>query len=141
MRLLIEKNDRYNKKFITWLINILQMEIMSNLNMKKLQHLDNYIDEWLKNHEEVKLDNINLNTAMIVGVRNLTFYQTGQYFCIWINPKVFYPGTKLRVYKFCEFINYGNLDINGCNIFTNVFSNVAQNLSTYYNIFSLERGV
>lgn len=141
MRLLIQKNGTYNKQFIKWLIKILQMELMSNINLKKIQRLNNYVNDVLSDQEEVKVKSVNLSTAIVVGVRHLSFYESDGYFCIQINPKTFYPGTKLRVYKFCEFINYGNLDIAGCNLFTNVFSNVAENLPNYYNIFFLERGI
>lgn len=140
MRLLVQKNTTFTKNFVKWLIKILQMELMSNVNIKKVNSLNLYINEVLSQRKDIKLDSVNLNTALVVGVKHLTFYETDGYFCIHINPKTFYPGTKFRVYKFCEFINYGNLDIPGCNVFTNVFSNVADNLQTYYNIYSLERG-
>lgn len=141
MRLLIQKNGVYTKGFVKWLLDVIRMELASNINLKKLRALNVYINELLADREDLPLKDINLNTALLVGIKHIHFTQTEKYFCIEINPKTFYPGTKYRVYKFCEFINYGNLDIAGCNVFTNVFSNIAENIVTYHNIYLLERGI
>lgn len=141
MKLLIENKPGYDKSFILWLISILRMELMSSINLKKLAVLNKYFNDSLQEQLGPHYRNVNLNTVMMLSVRKLTFHKTENYFCIEVNPRAFVPGTKIRLYKICEFINYGNLDIEGCNVFTNVFANVALNLDRYYNLYCLERGL
>lgn len=141
MRLLVEKNGTYKRGFIRWLLKILQMELLSNINLKRLKLLNTYINEKLLESNIVKFKNINLNTVMLLASRNLMFYETKNYYCIQVNQKLFVPGTKIRLYKLCEFINYGNLDVEGCNTFTTVFANVAQNINDYYRLYCLDKGL
>lgn len=141
MKLLVEKNGNYKKSFIKWLLSTLEMELLANVNLKRLKALNNYINEKLTESTLVRFSNINLNTVMLLASRNLTFYETKNYYCIQVNQKLFFPVTKFRLYKLCEFINYGNLEISGCNTFTTVFANIAENIEDYYHLYCLDKGL
>lgn len=104
-------NDRDLIKFI---ILDLQSSIMKSINDKKLIKIEEEIN---KNRKRKLL----VRDIIISGVRNIRPYYFPEYVEIKIDPNIKLPNQDIYLADLCKLINYGNLSVKGCFIFSKQF--------------------
>ena len=139
MKLLVSSSEHSDDKFIQWLIGILRIRLSTLIDFRRLKRLENYYNEEIAPEQEGSSE-INLSQICVYILNNFVYFKTKQYYYITINNKKFLPGTHLSLYDIAMYINYGNQDVPGYPIFTDVFNDIMSNIEDYYRWYARERG-
>ena len=91
-------------------------------------------------YEAFDLD-IDLCDAFISILNNINYFKTKSCYHIEINRIRRFKRTGIRLIELAKFINYGNMDIGGTYVFSDVFNTVMNNINEYYNLYLMEEGV
>lgn len=129
MNITIIKNEKYTTQFITWLLSIIRVEVLSSINIGTLQ----------KYEEEVfNLYNVKISYYDVVkrSLNNLQILNSDKKYVIQVNPNILYSNTNIKLINLINLLNYGTLQVQGCFIFSNVFENVQKNIEIYYNRYN-----
>lgn len=126
--------DRDN--LIIFLISKIQSYITNNLKRGELNRWDDYLSTAKINWG--KLSKIPGTRDVILGAAyNLTYRKLPYKYSIIIDEKATIPNTNIKYEKMIHLINYGNLSINGYDIFDKAFSNIIDNFPVYINEFDM----
>ena len=128
---IIDPNNILDRSFINWLCIQIRNEVVTNINLKKLEKWDKYFNS--ENvYKSIYKKKISTRDLIVAGISNL-YYQTSEDgFWISINPNKLTPGLdRIKLETICKTINFGNQQITGYPIFTNTFQEVADNITTY----------
>ena len=118
MNLLLEK--KYEEEFYIWLLD----------KIKKLFPL------FIKKYRLIKLSqylNIDCYNVLLIASKHFILKDFRDNKIITVNNTIKYGQFLLK--DLCNFINDGNVDIKGSNIFTDFFSVVKENIDTYYFLY------
>lgn len=133
MKLAIEITDDINENFIVWLIRFIRVDILKNLNNKHLDRLNKYI-----NNNDVFGCNrtINIKNVILKAIPTIHYRKTGSVYIIYFNSNLKLFNTEYKLTDILDFITYGNLEINGCNIISDVFNSIQYNLELYKKLYN-----
>lgn len=139
MRIIIPVTTEYAEDFIQWLVERIKGMIFLSLNMKKLKSFEMYQkdEEIFKPHTK-ESGNLNFKKAILKGIKSINYTRIKDNWIISIPQNKPYPGYYATIYSICKFVNNGNMDIQGYNLFSKVFIRVKTNLTKYYNQFLRE---
>lgn len=133
MQLSVEiKED--NEAFSNWLLQIIKQEIISNLNIRKLKLYETYIKESnVFEFDEKTLNNFNLTNVIYTFIKTLRKD-------IYKNTYVYHFNLHLKYstvtfYEIVKLVNYGNMDVIGYPIITDVLDNIRNNLDKYEKMY------
>lgn len=135
MRLVIEENDLINIKFIKWLVKRIKKLIILKCNSRKLSSIQNYVDN---NNPFNTPNKISINRIILQASQNIIFYKHKSYFYIMINPIIRAQGMDLKLEDVCKFINYGNFEMPGYPLFTNIYFDIKDNIKEYLKQYLIE---
>ena len=74
---------------------------------------------------------IDIKTILIYGINHLHYTETSEKIIIKMNYYLNCPNIDAKLYDICKLVNYGNLNIKGYPIFTNVFKHILNNIDFY----------
>lgn len=128
MKLQLEyDSDVVDTDSIIYIIDIIRQEVLLNLNVAKLNVLQNYINE-KKLFFNKSTTYINLQNVIHLGLKYITYSISDKYITFEINPFILMPNTNAKLVDICKFIEFGALDVNGLYIFTKAFSYIKDSI-------------
>ena len=130
-----DSNNIIDVDFGRWLQSLIRIKLISSINKDKLIQLDNYFT----NDASIRrLYNKLYYTKdlIILAANNLVCSGTKGAITIKIKNNVFVPGyDRLNLSEAIKLINFGNLSVKGCFLFTNVFDYFSDNINQYVRYF------
>lgn len=137
MELVLREQDGVDYDFIEYLVyDIIPKRLKSMLNLKKLIKWDDYFFKDMKSG--FNLGNLKSTKDIIeFGINNLSISAYNGYYTIGISATEKIEGTNTKISAVCRLINYGNTDVSGYMIFSDVFKTVKRELSMYQNMYLL----
>lgn len=120
-----------DRPFITWLMVQIRNKVIIETNLKKLERWDEYFNS--ENvYKSIYKKRILTKDIITAGISNLCYQLTEDGFDISINPNIYTPGLdRIKLLSICKLINFGNQQISGYPIFTNIFQEVADSINDY----------
>ena len=109
------------------------------LNLIKLYLLDSNIDftaftnYFQKNYSDITVQDILLQATKYLEIIN---YQ--DIVIIQINPNIQFKDLSFKLIDLCKMLNYGTIDIQGTNIFSDTFDYISNNINQIYFNYILE---
>ena len=132
---IFDANELIDIDFIKWLILRIRNTIIQNINNDKLKKWDEFFNSSTV-YKNIYKKKISTRDIIISGACNLTYLTTESEFIIQINPNIFTPGLdRVKLNAICKLINFGNLEISGYKIFTDVFNKFALEISDYVDLY------
>lgn len=132
---IFDANEIIDIDFIKWLILRIRNTIIQNINNDKLKKWDEFFNSSTV-YKNIYKKKISTRDIIISGACNLTYLATESEFIIQINPNIFTPGLdRVKLSSVCKLINFGNLEISGYKIFTDVFDKFALEISDYVDLY------
>lgn len=133
MSLIVDKSQPIGVMFIKWLVRKIGSLVILNIDTRKISRLQRYLDE---NFPDI---HVNLLAALKYSVKYIKFKDYGRYYKIYLDVhNKLYMGEPLE--DIIKFIDNGNLDIDGCQIFSRAFSRVEQELPELLKEYSYTGG-
>lgn len=134
MKLVIEKTPMVNVLFIKWLVQEIRNRLTLNIDVRKINRLQLYLEE---NFPETR---ISLLAALRYSLGFLRFRDNGRYYLIYLDVhNKLYRGIPLE--DIVKFIDNGNLEIDGCQLFSRTFMQVEQELPELLQGHSFKGGM
>ena len=136
MQLRIEyKEDSLPKEFAYWLIKKIQTLIVANIDTKQVSKFDKYLNE-NSIFETTYLKEISTRNIIEQASNNMEVSESENQYTIQINQNMMVIGLdRVKLTTAFKLINYGNSDIKGYPIFTDIFNMIADNINTYVEIY------
>ena len=132
---IFDANEIIDIDFIKWLILRIRNTIIQNINNDKLKKWDEFFNSSTV-YKNIYKKKISTRDIIISGACNLTYLATESEFIIQVNPNIFTPGLdRVKLSSVCKLINFGNLEISGYKIFTDVFDKFALEISDYVDLY------
>ena len=117
--------------FLEWFCGKIKDDIIHNLDLKKLQKWDKYLNS-VAQLRSIYKKKISTKEIIWIAVNNLIFKSFPSIKVIEINPTILVPNLdNIKLVSICKLINYGNQEIAGYNIFSSSFDSVKDNLQKY----------
>lgn len=132
MRIVIEKDNIIDEAFIKWLIRFIKSDIIRKLNNRHLNRLNNYINT---NNTFEYDKSINVKKVIIQSLNTLGYKKSGNHYIITFNEIIPFYSTKFKLKDILNFITYGNFEIKGCSIISEVFDSIQNNLELYKKLY------
>lgn len=137
MRLEI-RSESLGIDFCQWLRDIVADRIKGSVNEAKLIPWNDYLNNGnilvFTNRKSILAKEI-----IYKGADSLRVVELPQKFLIEINPKYKMPGVEnKKVLTLCKLINYGNAEMKGYPIFSNIMSDIADNINAYIDLYMLQ---
>lgn len=107
--------------------------VLLNLNEDKLIQLDEYLNK----HLGIKESSIDI---IEYGFNNMFISDTGTGFIVMIDNNILIPDSSQKLINIINLINYGNLEVRGCNIVSQAFNYVESQLNNMVLLYRLKRG-
>lgn len=121
--------------FCKWLITQIQSYMKSNLNIKRADIFDKYINENIP----MQPKRILITKDLILSASyNLIVNKVQNNYIIEIDPNIFIPNTFAKFINIMQLINYGNLVLPPYPIWTETFNYFADNINKYLDIYLKE---
>lgn len=128
MTILIPRKYFDNEKFVIFVIECIQRDIIKCLDIKQLRRCDNYLK---KNFPTV----ITCKNILISYSQQLCYSTSEKAFIIHSNNESYLYGTNYKINSLAKLINYGNLQLKPYNILSTIFSMYQKNLCTLWKAF------
>lgn len=137
MELVLREQDGVDYGFVEYLVNeIIPKRFNSLLDKKKLKKWDDYF--FKDKSSEFNLGNLKSTEAIVeFGINSLSISSYNGYYTIGISYVEKIIGTNTKISTVCRLINYGNSDVSGYMIFSDVFKTVKRELKLYQNMYML----
>jgi hypothetical protein len=137
MELVIRSAENIDRDFVLFLINkIIPGRFISMINPQKLKKWDEFL--FKSNLSGFNLGSIKTTEQLLkYAIQNLTFSSYGGDFTISLDATKTIQGTNTKISAVCRLINYGNTEISGLGIFSDVFNKVRKELELYKNMYTM----
>ena len=128
-----------DKDFIDWLKIKIRDRFLMELNIEKLKRWDEFFNS-NPVYKSIYKKRINTKDLLVAGILNLECTQANSSYILSINQNAYVPGLdRIKIATVCKLVNYGNLEISGYPIFTDILEYFADNIVEYvdryvYNI-------
>jgi len=134
MKLKIEsKIGILDRRFLQHLISAFPIFLNFNCDKKKLRNMEKYLQENVL-RGRIKYS---FNQVIVVILRNIIFSTDNHTAIIQIDSSAVFPYTNVKVKDVASFIDDGNLDINGTNVFHNLFEYIKDNIEDLRNKYEM----
>lgn len=132
MQLKITLNDfNAGLDFAGWLKENIRQQLIASINIKKLQSWDIFLNKQ-SSYKSIYKKKIIPADIIIAAANNLVIKSSESKYSIMINPNIFTFGLdRVKLSSLCRLINYGNQEIKGYSIFTEVFKHFSDNIESY----------
>lgn len=134
MTFTIIANKYIDDDFIEWLIDIIKHKIISQLDNEYIINFNNIVNDneiFKKNNPDSKVK-FDVRKAILISLNTLKYRKIKNVYIIDIGKDILFPNYQVKLETVCKLLNYGNTQIKGYPIFTNVFNDIRQNLESYY---------
>lgn len=132
MKILItDVENKYTEGFFDFLIRKTQTRFFENLNVKKLESFEVFINESPR-YKSLFRKYISAYDICVTALHNLKVLRYETLSSIVIDNTVLMPGTSIKVLELCKLIDEGNLGLKAYPIFSNTFKEVQGEIETYY---------
>lgn len=137
MELVIRSAENIDRDFVLFLINkIIPGRFISMINPQKLKKWDEFL--FKNNLSGFNLGSIKTTEQLLkYAIQNLIFSSYGGDFTISLDATKTIQGTNTKISAVCRLINYGNTEISGLGIFSDVFNKVRKELELYKNMYTM----
>lgn len=128
---LLDPNKFVDVAFGKWLIRHIQVQLLTNIDTKKLLRWDKYLTE---SNKIPRLYNKQYRAEdfIIIAVNNLICTGTDGEIVIKINPVIMAPGLdRIKLVDLMRLINYGNIQQKGYPLFSDTFREVSNSINSY----------
>ena len=125
MRLLIPIQDNITESFIVWLEGYIKRRLIDEIDIDYLLNLQDIL--YIQYGYEVDMCSIFLR--LLDTIHHLS---TKTAYIIEIGNNEIVLGTKLSYKYILKLINFGNLNIRGSHVVSNIFSDIRGNLNLYF---------
>lgn len=134
MTFTILANKYIDDYFIEWLIDIIRHKIILQIDNKRIHIFndivnDNEIFNKVNPNINVKFD---VRKAIILALNSMRYRRIKNVYIIDIGNNILFPNYQVKLDTVCRLLNYGNTQIKGYPIFTQVFNDIRKNLVQYY---------
>ena len=85
---------------------------------------------------QVYQQDISVQSVILQAAQNLIVYKYSDQIIVTIDPNVLYNNDSIRLIDLCKLLNYGNLENQGCHIFTDTFDYVVSHLENLYSEYT-----
>ena len=129
------------ENFIIWLIKHIRRNWTNYIDIDKLIRLDDYLNsdemniKWINNQRR----QIKIIDLINICFHNLTYTCYKDKIVIHFNKKNLLPFSFTKIYDIAKFINFGNLQVKGENLFTRMFVDYENHIVQLYEIYLKER--
>ena len=124
MKLLIPIQDNITEQFITWLENDIKYRLVDEIDVDYLLELQNMLD--VQYGYQIDM------CAVFLDILNTIHHiSTKTTYIIEIGNNKIVQGTKISYSTMTKLINYGNLNIRGRCVVSNIFRHIRSNLRVY----------
>lgn len=133
MELRIVNKDKLElSDFCTWLLSLIQEDMLMSLPLEKLDIRDSKLNEAV-----TKTVNQTLLARVVakIGIHLLYWKKTGNYYTISFDTETELAGTSNTVYELIKYLEYGGFGIQPLNFFRPIFTRYANNLQKYYELY------
>lgn len=132
MKLEISKDSMYaDKSFLQWLIKFFKVYYYAERVKTDFSLYDNYMAANIKS--KVRLNSADI---LVAYFNNLIILENEEQFTIQVNPVANVPRTLLKLKDIAKLINDGNLDLKGLHVVDKIFDKIADNIRSYYQLYS-----
>ena len=132
MYISIQNNKKYTNGFLHWCLR--RFTIHGILYLNKNKQKANIFNQYL--NEIFGLNNINASSVILLGLNNLKFKFSEDKIIIYVDDKIFIPGTNVTIESVCKFIDRGSVEIAPFPIFTELFSYALHNIGNLHKEFT-----
>ena len=134
MTFTILANKYIDDYFIEWLIDVIRHKIISQIDNKRIHIFndivnDNQIFNEVNPNIKVKFD---VRKAIILALNSMRYRRIKNVYIIDIGNNILFPHYQVKLDTVCRLLNYGNTQIKGYPIFSQVFNDIRKNLKQYY---------
>lgn len=133
MKLIIECDKNITSSFIRWLIKLIKIQILSNINNKRLVTFNSYINT--RNVFQCSYP-VNVKKILLQMVNSMYYVRVGKYYVITFNPSIPLLNTRFKMVDVINFVTYGNTEIRGVPIISDVFTGIERNIEKYYKLYT-----
>lgn len=122
----ITLNKNVDEEFIKYLIRIIKIYGLSHLDKRRLDAWTEYLNSVYDTGSNRKL---NARDIIVAGFSNITYVSFPSSYSIQIDETKKLPyTTNILLYKICNMINSGTLDMKGYPIFDNAYNYIVNNI-------------
>ena len=118
----------YSEFVRTTLIRNFYKYVRLNLSETNSKNIEKYIKETLN-------ESISVKYVIDYAFKNMNIENSKGTYKIYTNESLMIPRTNLRLETVLKLIEYGNMDIKGCNIFTNARQYILENKEALYDTY------
>lgn len=124
-----------DRVFISKLIYRIKNKIIVSIDNKKLLKLNEYLNN-NPVYKNIYNKHIDAKKIIIEAANSLQFNQNSSNYIIYINPNIYAHGLdRVKLNSLCKLINFGNVEITGYSIFTDIFKYFADNIQDYLDLY------
>ncbi len=128
MVLVIEKNDKYDRDFVDWLLLFIRKLLIESIDMRRLKLLAEYISEDL-----VPINVVQLRYQLVIYILSLHVEETRDAYIIQPAHWLMYKDVPLST--ICSIVEYGTLSIKGLLLFNSVYAYIERRIDALYNMY------
>ena len=122
--------------FGMWLIPKIKARLIADINKYSLKQFDEYINTTTSLDKLYSRIQYHSKDIIVFAANNLTCSGDDGEIVIRFDLTKLVPGfNQLRLNDAVKLINYGNLEIKGCPIFTNVFKHFEEEIDSYIGLY------
>ena len=127
-------NQYVDNYFIDWLLDVITMQCQAAIQPRKLEKLSKHIvANNILNLTQSQQANFNLYREMLKVSRSLRWRKVKDYYIIYVPHNVFVSGTNIPLSRLSRFVSYGDLNVKGYPILSEIIQGVIANIAKYIN--------
>ena len=136
MKLLLhDKDNIVDLDFGNWLLELISTKLISSIDSKKLQQLDDFINN-TDTLKRLYKSQYSTESILIYAARHLKCNVVHGEITIDLDNNALVPGfDRLKLLTICKLINYGSSEVKGYPIFTNTFNYFRDNITDYVRMY------
>lgn len=138
MKLIINYEAKYEMyPFISYLVRCFKDRLDDLLDENRLRIYDQYLHEYIFFTPEHK--NITFKSILYSLSNKMKIRKTHTGYEIFIDPNAYVDGTNIKIEPLCRLLNYGNQELPPYPIIETIFTELANNINTYYLLYKFKR--
>ena len=139
MKLVIDKTKyNFENEFYIWLLDYIKYMLKLKIDYRKLHKFQTLINKNKTILGPFK-KYVSGKDVFITCVENIIVQETTNKLIYQIDPTAIYPGTFIKISMLGRMINYGTLNSQAYPIFTDIFTQVKNNIKPIYNIYKRQQ--
>lgn len=122
-------NQLINKEFGQWLCSRISLKLISSIRKYNLTSIEEYINK-TETIPRLYKRAYKVSEVIIFAAQNLSCIADNGYIILRFDTTKFVPGfDRVKLLALIKLINYGNLEVKGCHIFTDVLRSIENDIT------------